>query len=411
MINTLNRGFVYNTTKWLLFLNVFMTAAVFRIRDYADKSIDLQVMLKLGIWGISLIFCLFCYRLWVKKLFQIDNVLLIPLLMLIIASCFYSLDRAYSLASAFSLVAVLFMFFMASAVLTTQEFLQQIIRGCTTVVAASIAVYFIDPEFGRMKEWVNGVLTTSTRLSGITGAANACGYIAAMALLVLCYYRKLPTHTGIIYWLCIGINVAGLIMSDSRTSMAALIFSLLITSAITTSKARLAAFCLFICIALVSLATLDMDSVFQMLSRSGDIYEISTGTGRTAIWAVVVDLIHQRPLWGWGYASSNILIPEAAVDIGFTAGHAHNAFLQIILSVGYIGLALFAAILLIKIYFSFISRELVAFALISFLFIGGLTEPIAFYGPASTTTLALATLLALNYRHNHGSQTRYPSYK
>ncbi|MFO0388908.1 MAG: O-antigen ligase family protein [Alphaproteobacteria bacterium] len=388
-----------------------MAESVFRIRDYAEKSIDFQVILKLGIWGMSFAFCVFYYRLWAKKLLQIDNIFQVLLLLLIVISCFYAPNTLYSLASAFSLIAVLFMLLMSSSVLTNQELLRQIILGCTLVIAASIAVYFINPDFGQMKEWVNGTLVSSGRLSGITGTANACGYIAAMALLALYYYRKHLSRLGISYWLCITINLAGLLMSNSRTAIAALILSLLIASIITATTARLAGIFLCICIALIALASLDMESVFQMLSRSGDANEIMSGTGRTAIWATVADLISQRPLFGWGYAASNTLIPSATADVGFTANHAHNAFLQVALSIGYVGLTLFIAMLLVKVYFSFKSREQLNIAFIFFLLIDGLTEPIAFQGPATTTTLVLATVLALNYRHSHATKTHYPSYK
>jgi exopolysaccharide production protein ExoQ len=407
----LKKDFIYSTTKWLLFLNVFMAESVFRIRDYAEKSIDFQVVLKLGIWGLSFAFCVFYYRLWAKKLLQIDNIFQVLLLLLIVISCFYAPNTVYSLASAFSLIAVLFMLLMASAVLTKQELLRQIIFGCTLVITASIAVYFIVPDFGQMKEWVNGALVSSGRLSGITGTANACGYISAMALLALYYYRKHLSRLTLTYWLFVAINLAGLMMSNSRTAMAALVLSILIASIISATPARVAGFFLCACIALLALATIDIETVFQMISRSGDASEIMSGTGRTAIWSAVFDLISQRPLFGWGYAASNTLIPAATADVGFTANHAHNAFLQVALSIGYVGLTLFIAMLLVKVYFSFKSREQLNIAFIFFLLIDGLTEPIAFQGPATTTTLVLATVLALNYRHKHGTKTHYPSYK
>ncbi len=407
----MQQGFIYSATKWLLFLNVFVTLSVFRIRDYADKSMDFQVMLKLGIWSISFAFCLFCYRLWARRLLRIDNIVLVPLLILIVLSCFYAPHVTYSLASAFSLIAVLCMWLMASSVLTTQALLRQIILACTVIMAASITVYFINPDFGRMKEWVNGVLVTSSRLSGITGAANACGYIAAMALLCLYYYRQHLKRFSLNYWLCVAINMAGLLMSGSRTAMAALALSLLIAGIVTVTTARMAGFFLCLCIGLIALASIDLETVFQLLSRSGDVSEIMSGTGRTAIWAAVLDLISQRPLFGWGYAASQTLIPAATIDVGFTASHAHNALLQVTLSIGYVGLIIFIAMLLIKIYFSLKLRNQPGIAFLFFMLIAGLTEPIAFHGPATASALVLATALALNYRHRDATQTHYPAYK
>lgn len=400
---------VVRATRWLLFLNVFMAEAVFRQRDYADKSVDLQIVLKLGIWVLSFAFCVYFYRVWVRKLLQADNIFQVLLLGMIIASCFYAPQFSYSFASAFSLVAVLFMLLMASEVLTDKDLIKQIILGCTMVIAISIIVYIINPEFGQMHQWVGGEYVTSKRLSGITGTANACGYIAAMVLLALYYYRSFLTRLPASYWLCVAINLAGLMMSNSRTAMAALIIAVIVASLAYASPPRLAAFFLGLTVLLITAFTIDYDTLFRLLARSGEAQEIATGTGRKEIWAYTIQLINQRPLFGWGYASSNTLIPAAEHEIGFLASHAHNAFLQIALSIGYVGLLVFVIMMGLKIVYSFRSRVQLNIAFIFFLLVDGLTEPIAFQGPATTTTLVLATVLALNYSHAH--EARHTAYQ
>ncbi|MGE0754807.1 MAG: O-antigen ligase family protein [Alphaproteobacteria bacterium] len=400
---------IVNTTRWLLFINTFMAESVFRHRDYDDKSIDLQVILKLGVWMFSFLFCVYYYRLWARKLLQVDNFFQVILLAMIGVSCLYAPNFVYSAASAFSLIAILFMLLMASAVLTSKELIRQIIYGCSAVIFISIIVYFAAPDFGRMKEWVNGVLISSNRISGITGTANACGYIAAMALLGLYYYRQFLPKPDRIYWLLVAINLAGLFMSNSRTAMAALLVALLMGGLITAGPARLAALCMGVCLVMITAFTIDYDMLFSLLSRSGEVSEITSGTGRTEIWAYTIELIHQRPFFGWGYASSNSIIPAAADEIGFVANHTHNAFLQIALSIGYTGLFVFVVLIGLKIFYSFRSRVQLNIAFIFFLLVDGLTEPIAFQGPATTTTLVLATVLALNYSHNH--ETDPPAHK
>jgi hypothetical protein len=83
-----------------------------------------------------------------------------------------------------------------------------------------------------------------------------------------------------------------------------------------------------------------------------------TLTGRTYIWAQVVDAINQHPFFGYGVGgfwqewrgpddpSINIRTPS-----GFKAMHAHNGFLDMGLYFGWFGLILFSLSLLVNIYY------------------------------------------------------------
>ncbi|MEQ9553860.1 MAG: O-antigen ligase [Coleofasciculus sp. G3-WIS-01] len=83
-----------------------------------------------------------------------------------------------------------------------------------------------------------------------------------------------------------------------------------------------------------------------------------TISGRTYIWAHVIDSINKHPLFGYGYGgfwqewrgpddpSFNVRTPN-----GFKAMHAHNGFLDLGLDFGWIGLTLFSLSLLVNIYY------------------------------------------------------------
>jgi O-antigen ligase len=392
--------FVVKATACLLFLNTFFIEAIFRTRDFADKSMDFQVILKTVLWVITFIFCVSVSRLWIKKLLRIDNFFQMLLLAVIFISCTYAPNPFYSLGSAFSLVTVIFLLLLSSVVLDNRGIIRQIILGCTLVTALSIIVYFAFPDFGRMKEWDGAFHVTGKRLTGITGSANTAGYIAAICLLALYYYRLyLPRPLPLTYWLCVVINLAALLMSDSRTSIIALVVSIGIAGIICNpTPARLAALCFGVCLAIIGLFTLDLDAMFSLLARSGNASEIETGTGRTLIWKVVIELIREKPLLGWGYSSSVALLPDRTKGIQDIVTSAHNVVLQILLSVGFVGLFFFAVLMLLKTAFAIRSRNPLNIAFIFFLLIDGLTEAVAFQGVATTSTLILATVLALNYK-------------
>src|SRR5262245_26731423 len=134
----LKTDFIRKATKFLLFLNVFVAEAMFRHRSFADKSVDSQVIIKMGLWILTFIFCVLLFRVWGKKLLRLDNFVQLLLLLDIVISCFYAPNFAYSFASAFSLVAVMFMLLLASSVLDNAEIIRQVILGCTLVAFISI---------------------------------------------------------------------------------------------------------------------------------------------------------------------------------------------------------------------------------------------------------------------------------
>ena len=383
--------------QWLIFINTFVAETMFRQRDIADKSIDLQIIIKLAVWGFTFAFCAYYYRMWVAQTRRIDRALEVLLLMIITISCFYAPSPLYSAASVFSLVAVFLLMYLSSVTLNNAQILWPFILGSSLVSFISIIVYFVNPDFGRMKEWVGGLHVPGPRLTGITGTANAIGYISALSCLAIYYFRQIDHTTKTWMIGALGaLNLTALLMSNSRTALVAMVFAILAAGLVKFSPARFAA-ALFGFSALVLAALLvDYDALFSMLSRSGDATEIATGTGRTMIWEGTLDLVAMKPLLGWGYASSVQVFPQYIFIESYTPPHAHNAFLQVLFSIGIVGLIVFTLIFAIKLGTALWYRDKVNLAFVLFLLIDGLAEPIAFSSPVTTTALAFALILSLN---------------
>jgi O-antigen ligase len=73
-------------------------------------------------------------------------------------------------------------------------------------------------------------------------------------------------------------------------------------------------------------------------------------TGRLDIWQTVIETASQRPWFGWGYASPWVPWVEPFNDLVVRRGvvqlHAHNAWLDVWLQLGIVGVVLFAAVIL-----------------------------------------------------------------
>ena len=86
------------------------------------------------------------------------------------------------------------------------------------------------------------------------------------------------------------------------------------------------------------------DTFLEMIGKD------PTLTGRTEIWAYVIQDIWMKPLLGWGYFGFWQLTNPAALEISnavhWIVPQAHNGLLEFLLNVGVLGTALFAFILI-----------------------------------------------------------------
>jgi O-antigen ligase len=99
----------------------------------------------------------------------------------------------------------------------------------------------------------------------------------------------------------------------------------------------------FIAVPIVAFIAIFPDGLLDMMGKD------PTLTGRTIIWSYVTPYIYQKPLLGWGYAAFWSPNNPAAMEIGesihWFAPEAHNGLLEILLTVGVVGAALFIFLL------------------------------------------------------------------
>ncbi|MEM6781437.1 MAG: O-antigen ligase family protein [Pseudomonadota bacterium] len=395
--------------KILLFAVVFITPTIFRTRDYGSDSIDFQVLIKLALWAGAFGFSAIFIQKWGRQLFQYDNLPLTCIFALMAISCVYAPSFVYSAGAVLSVISVVTLFYFAQRVLDDETILWTVFGAFTTVSALSIIVYFVNPSFGRMEVWVNGSLVPGNRLSGITATANAIGYLSALALMlsfILGYFYK-TAKTKPLYVFAF-INFIALMMSNSRTSMGALVVALAVVFFARFTSLRLSI--LFTAIALLAFGTLaiDIEWLLSQISRSGNADEILTGTGRAYIWPVVMDLISQRPFTGWGYGSSSFILPNFSAEIGHVPPHAHNALLQLWLTVGFFAVLAYIVLFLAKVFYSFKVQDHAKLMMLAFLFATSFTESSVWLGVAQNPAILLALIVCLPYRNSMELRTKNP---
>ncbi|MFZ4893252.1 O-antigen ligase family protein [Plantibacter sp. Mn2098] len=215
--------------------------------------------------------------------------------------------------------------------------------------------FFVD--FGDKKPpllayWSRDLLFEGGRIQGIQGNANLLAIITAFAIVVFALQlaARSAGRKATIFWLALA--VVEFLLSFSTTILLAvvvaavvLVAALLIRRAPTPS-ARTPIYLGFVGVIAVAVAVgaVFHSQLLALLGKSPDL------TGRLDIWSTVWGLVVQRPVFGWGFSSpwtpwqppfDDLVIRRGVVQL-----QAHNAWLDVWLQLGIIGLVLFAAVIL-----------------------------------------------------------------
>jgi exopolysaccharide production protein ExoQ len=400
-----------------LFCAAFLMHAVFRVRDYQDKDVDFQVIIKIGLWitvaGVALIHA----RRWIDILRNPVNLPCALFLIWLFATTLVSPNPTYTAVSAFTIFAcVVFSAYMFS-IFDMVDVFTTVVLAIMLFCAVSIVVYFVLPEFGHYVYWVNEERFVSPRLAGIAGSANNMALVAAFGLVVTgLYYREFHAMNRLFVPASVLLCGAALLMTNSRAPLAMVCVILLATYAFTWKRLYAGLFLLSVGILLLAVVLpFGQDTLLKAVSRSGDIGEVTSFTGRTEIWYGVLKLVEMQPWMGYGYASSVFVLPQYVNEIGFTTSHAHNLMLQLLLTTGWIGVILFTLAIMGVILRAIVYRDRIAFAMIAFVLLNGITESSGFTTLANICSLAfgIAVSLPLASRHqdddedDHSYQRRF----
>lgn len=199
--------------------------------------------------------------------------------------------------------------------------------------------------------WVQGNLFQSERIQGFVGNANLIAFIGVLGLAVF-FVEYLVSAKNQKIALASMIAAAGFIaLAKSATMFAALVIvvTVALVAMIAEGKSRarrhkIYRVTLWSGVFGAFLAAVYWVEITDLLGKSPD------ASGRFSIWQTVFGLIAERWQLGWGWISHWIpgVEPyEGLIEIdGVPHFHAHNAFLDVWLQLGVIGLAVFAWLLI-----------------------------------------------------------------
>lgn len=223
---------------------------------------------------------------------------------------------------------------LIGAVLATRYGRQHVVRLLLWVFgvasAVSLALAYVVPSIGRVAApRPDG--TVEQMPVGLFGWNSELGLVSGVAA-VLAFSGWLKGRSKKAFFLT-ALMVAVTFVSTSATSLLAMAAGFVAVLWVAVPKVRVllgvGAFAALILWLTGGIAAVEA-WVLSLVGRTPDL------TGRSYIWNIVLDMAHEKPVFGYGIGGA----PDLASILGFSA-HAHNGYLQLLLEFGYVGLAVF----------------------------------------------------------------------
>ena len=198
------------------------------------------------------------------------------------------------------------------------------------------------PSIGKMTELFPGAWR------GLWQEKNALGTNMAFAFVVTAAAAVLNPRRAKLWWALAALDLLLLLLSTSKTSLVSLILGSGIMVFITLARRSPASSVASTWAAVVGVGLVASFIVFASDVFLGLLGKDATLTGRTKIWAGVIERIHERPITGYGYGAvwddeSNWgPLAKITKTAGFRAHHAHNSWLEQWIDLGIFGLIAWA---------------------------------------------------------------------
>jgi O-antigen ligase len=268
-------------------------------------------------------------------------ILSIALTIFLLASAAWSVDSRTTMRT-----GVQYLFLIIGAIGVAEnvdgdDFMDVLAWTCFLSAMASLLLLAIYPQsvLGEMAGDFRGVFPQKNPL----GQAMAMGALASLHGLLTSRRRRLFRIITIVAVILMTIR------ANSTTSLLTIALFIILGLLMKVMHKRKSSAYIVKIGALVVAAPLALIAIFDQGTLLTMMGKDETLTGRTDIWGYVIPDIYQRPLLGWGYAAFWTTENPAAWKISnilrWWVPQAHNGALEILLSVGLVGLVFYVFLL------------------------------------------------------------------
>ncbi|WP_244301260.1 O-antigen ligase family protein [Leucobacter insecticola] len=200
--------------------------------------------------------------------------------------------------------------------------------------------------------WSRDLLFSGGPIQGVVASSVLLGFLALLGVIVFAIQLRAGLVRPVGGWFWLLLSIATLLLTRGATvwvALAAVIVGLGIAlwARRLGPERRVPLYVTTVAIitAVIALTVFARDFVFGLLGKSGDM------TGRLETWHKVIDLAEQRPWFGWGWVSywAPWVEPFKSLDqkAGLPVMSAHNAWLDVWLQLGIVGVLAFAPLVVL----------------------------------------------------------------
>jgi exopolysaccharide production protein ExoQ len=270
---------------------------------------------------------------------------LLPYFVWAVASLAWSQDPAVSGRKLFSFVLTCAYAFYFAVRFPLRKQLSIVFISTSLLAFASILLLLLSPQ---------NAIDHSKHVGawqGVFAGKNGCAATMAVGLAAALAYRASSFLQRTLKFCMIVLFLGIIAKSDSSgtvVAIAVLLISIPIVKLLTYAPRKFHGLILPAVLVLAAVATFAainyLPEILRLLHRD------ATLSGRTRLWSGALQAIYKRPWLGYGYGAFWLALKGESANVAFvlkwTPPHAHNGFLDICLSLGLVGFALFTYSLL-----------------------------------------------------------------
>ncbi|MGO3148271.1 MAG: O-antigen ligase family protein [Leucobacter sp.] len=293
-------------------------------------------------------------------------------LILALLSLFWSQYRLESVLGNLAQLATTVLAVVLAFLLTWQEFLRTLASALRWVIGLSFLFELwvtlvhqgpLLPWWQEVSEektpkllyWSRDLLFDGGPIQGLLGSSTLFGFVGLMGLILFVVQLRAGLISRTLGWFWVAMAVLTLALTRSATVTVALIaVTVALTFAIWARRRgperRLTIYLVggALIAAVIASVVFARGFIFGLLGKSSDM------TGRLETWEKVVALAQDRPWFGWGWVSywAPWVEPFETLDTqgGIQVMSAHNAWLDVWLQLGIVGVLVFAPLVVLTLW-------------------------------------------------------------
>ena len=346
--------------RWAWAVLLSHTVFTSRVRDPRDlldsNTPPADIAIEIFIWAIILAYAAF--RLFFDlRIMRGLNTWTARLSMLFFAaalgSSLYAANPLITMAWSFKLLTTIVMSLVLARAEGPLDPLARFISACHTGLCLMLVQFFLlgalSPSAAYDQSDVTGILRLGGYIIPATQLSAICGMVVTMNLVDVFSGRRhrftMPLMIS---------SALVMILTLGRSGMIATMLALGFVVLYYRRTSRLLVLCLIAVMLAVAIPG-STDTAWDIISRRQTAEQIGSLTGRVQLWETAIELILERPFFGWGYVSGSRIAFLTAFR-WWPAIHTHNAFLEILLTLGLAGASI--VVLLLVSTFSYVIRSL-----------------------------------------------------